>query len=96
MTFIKKLRVYKSAVVGHERKVAVYFNRSRYLALVFGAGAGNSARENFAGFAAKAFYNLTLLEIDMLDMLGAKPADLPAGGEMPPVVGRPSVGRGSV
>jgi len=79
------------AVVRHQRQITVYFNRSRYLTLMFGACAGNPARQNFAGFAAKAFDYLRLLEVNKGDMFGAKPANLPAGREMPPAL-RPPAG----
>ena len=78
-----------SAVVGHERKVTVYFNRSRYLALMLGACAGNSARQYLAGLAAKAFDYLLLLEVNKGDVFGTKPADFSAGREMPPALRPP-------
>src|SRR5258706_13007372 len=64
--------------IGNQRELARALDRRLQFALVHGAGAGDAARQDLAALGHERSQQLDVLVVDIVDLVRAELADLPA------------------
>src|SRR5580765_1050345 len=90
MTSIGPSRTFQSMFISvrhirNERDLTGPLDRRLQLALVHRAGAGNTARQNLAALGHERTQQLHVLVVDIVDLVRAELADLPAAEHRPPL-----------